>query len=110
MAHDERLAGRVRHLLGERTDVTERRMFGGLTFMVGGHMCCGINSNELILRLGPEAEDTALRAPHARPMDFTRGPMRGFVTIAQDGLNDRSLDRWIAAAVAHAESLPPKAS
>ena len=110
MAYDERLADRVRELLAERTDVTERRMFGGLTFMVSGHMCCGINNDELILRLAPEAEEAALRAPHARPMDFTRRPMRGFVTIAPDGLNDRSLDRWVAAAVAHAESLPPKAS
>ena len=96
MAYDERLADRVRELLRERTDVTERRMFGGLTFMVSGHMCCGINGDELILRLAPEAEEAALRAPHARPMDFTRRPMRGFVTIAPDGLKDRSLDRWVA--------------
>jgi TfoX/Sxy family transcriptional regulator of competence genes len=110
MAYDELLADRVRHLLRERTDVTERPMFGGLTFMVGGNMCCGINTDELILRLGPEAEETALRRPHARPTDFTRRPMRGFVTIAPDGLKGNSLDRWVAHAVAHAESLPPKAS
>lgn len=109
MAYDERLADRVRELLGERTDVTERWMFGGLTFMVRGHMCCGINSSELILRLAPEAEETALRAPHGRPMDFTRRPMSGFVTIAPDGLKGRSLGRWVAQAVAHAESLPLKA-
>ena len=100
----------MRDLLRERTHVTERRMFGGLTFMVAGHMCCGINSDELILRLGPEAEETALSAPHARPMDFTGRPMRGFVTIAADGLKGLNLGRWIAEAVAHAESLPPKAS
>ncbi len=110
MAYDERLADRVRELLAERADVTERRMFGGLTFMVAGHMCCGINNDELILRLGHETQETALSTPHARPMDFTRRPMRGFVTIAPDGLKHRSLDRWIAQAVAHAESLPPKAS
>ena len=72
MAYDERLADRVRELLSERTDVTERRMFGGLTFMVAGHMCCGIHGDELILRLAPTAEETALRAPSARPMDLTR--------------------------------------
>jgi hypothetical protein len=110
MAYDTRLADRVRGLLDERTDVTERRMFDGLTFMVGGHMCCGINSDELIVRLRPEAAETALTAPHARPMDFTRRPMRGFVTIAPDGLKGRSLGRWVAQAVAHAESLPPKTS
>ena len=108
MAYDDRLAGRVRQLLGERTDVTERRMFGGLTFMVSGHMCCGINTDELILRLGPDAEETALRSPHARPMDFTRRPMRGFVTIAPDGLKGPSLSRWVAQAVAHADSSRPR--
>ena len=108
MAYDKALADRARRLLGERTDVTERPMFGGLTFLVGGHMCCGVNSDELVLRLGPEAEETALRAPHARPMDFTRRPMRGFVTIAPDGVKGRSLERSIAHAVAHAESLPAK--
>jgi len=105
MAYDERLADRVRELLAERTDVTERRMFGGLTFMVGGHMCCGINSDELIIRLAPDAEEAALTARHARPMDFTRRPMRGFVTIAPEGLKGRSLDSWVAQAIA----LPPKA-
>jgi hypothetical protein len=110
MADDELLGDRVRHLLRERTDVTERPMFGGLTFMVGANMCCGINTDELILRLGPEAEETALRRPHARPTDFTRRPMRGFVTIAPDGLKGNSLDRWVAHAVTHAESLPPKAN
>jgi TfoX/Sxy family transcriptional regulator of competence genes len=109
MAYDERLADRVRELLGERTDVTERRMFGGLTFMVAGHMCCGINTDELILRLAPKAEAAALNAPHARPMDFTGRPMRGSVTIAPSGLKPTALTRWIAQAVAHAESLPPKA-
>jgi TfoX/Sxy family transcriptional regulator of competence genes len=108
MAYDERLADRVRELMNGRTDVTERRMFGGLTFMVGGHMCCGINSDELILRLGPEAEETALRAPHARPMDFTRRPMRGFVTIAPGGLKGPSLDRWVAQALAHASPSRPR--
>ena len=110
MAYDERLADRVRELLAERTDVTERRMFGGLTFMIAGHMCCGINNDELILRLDPNAEDTALTAPHARPMDFTRRPMRGFVTISPDGLEGRNLHQWVAQAVAHAESLPSKAT
>jgi TfoX/Sxy family transcriptional regulator of competence genes len=110
MGYDERLADRVRELLAERTDVTERRMFGGLTFMIAGHMCCGINNDELILRLAPDQEETALTAPHARPMDITRRPMRGFVTVSPHGLEGRNLDRWVAQAVAHAKSLPPKAS
>ena len=110
MAYDERLADRVREILRERTDVTERRMFGGLTFMVAGHLCCGINNEELIVRVRPELEEAALRTPHARPMDFARRPMRGFVTISPDGLKGPRLARWVAQAFAHAESLPPKAS
>jgi TfoX/Sxy family transcriptional regulator of competence genes len=110
MGYDDRLADRVRELLAERTDVTERRMFGGLTFMIAGHMCCGINNYELILRLAPDRAETALTAPHARPMDFTRRPMRGFVTVSPHRLNGRNLDRWVAQAVAYAESLPPKTS
>jgi TfoX/Sxy family transcriptional regulator of competence genes len=68
-------------LLANRTDVTERKMFGGLTFMIGGHMCCGVNGNELIVRLDPEREDEALARPHARPMDFTGRSMSGFITV-----------------------------
>ena len=110
MAYDEKLAARVRRLLGDRPDVTERRMFGGLTFMVRGHMCCGVQGEELILRLGPERADEALASPHARPMDFTGRPLAGFVTVGRDGLSGRALERWIERAVAWAESLPPKTS
>jgi len=108
MAYDEQLAARIRTLLANRTDVTERKMFGGLTFMVGGHMCCGVNGDELIIRLDPEREDEALARPHARPMDFTGRPMRGFITVRPDGLKGRRLSAWVQEAVARAESLPPK--
>jgi TfoX/Sxy family transcriptional regulator of competence genes len=110
MAFDEKLAARVRRFLGDRPDVTERRMFGGLTFMVRGHMCCGVQAEELIVRLGPERADEALASPHARPMDFTGRPLAGFVTVGHDGLSSRALERWIERAVACAESLPPKTS
>jgi TfoX/Sxy family transcriptional regulator of competence genes len=90
MAYSEQLADRVRALLSERTNVAERPMFGGLTFMVGGHMCCGVHGDELIVRLPPGDEDAALARPHARPMDFTSRPMRGFVTIAPDGLTGQA--------------------
>ena len=108
MAYDEQLAARVRTLLANRTDVSERKMFGGLTFMVSGHMCCGVNRDELIVRLDPDGEDDALAKPHARPMDFTGRPMRGFVTVKPDGLEGAQLNRWVQEAVARAESLPPK--
>lgn len=109
MAFDENLAARVRALLSDRSDVTERRMFGGLTFLVGGHMCCGVHDDELILRLGPEGADKALASPHARPMDFTGRPLAGFVTVRRDGLTGPALERWVDHALAWAESLPPKA-
>jgi len=81
VAYDERLAARVRALLGNRTDVSERKMFGGLTFMTGGNMCCGVNRNDLIVRLDPDREHEAFARPHARPMDLTGRPMRGFITV-----------------------------
>ena len=102
MAYSERLANRVRALLAERP------MFGGLTFMVAGHMCCGVHGDELIVRLHRDDEDAALARPHARAMDFTGRPMLGFVTIAPGGLTGRALRRWVALAVAHAETHPPK--
>jgi TfoX/Sxy family transcriptional regulator of competence genes len=108
MAYDEQLAARVRALLADRSDVGERKMFGGLTFMVAGNMCCGVNGDELIVRLDPEREEEALARPHARPMDLTGRRMRGFITVHPDGLKDRQLNRWVQEAVARAESLPPK--
>jgi hypothetical protein len=108
MAYSEQLANRVRALLADRDDVAERPMFGGLTFMVRGHMCCGVHGDELIARLHPNDEDAALARPHARSMDFTARPMRGFVTVAPDGLKGQALRRWVALAVAHAETQPPK--
>jgi hypothetical protein len=86
MAYSEQLANRVRALLSDRDDVAERPRFGGLTFMVGGHMCCGVLGDELIVRLHADDEDAALARPDARPVDFTARPMRGFVTVPPDGL------------------------
>jgi TfoX/Sxy family transcriptional regulator of competence genes len=108
VAYDERLAARIRALLASRADVSERKMFGGLTFMVGGNMCCGVNGEELIVRLDPGREDDALARPHARPMDLTGRRMRGFITVNPDGLAGSQLDRWVHEATARAETLPPK--
>jgi hypothetical protein len=70
VAYDEKLADRVRALLSQRSDVREQKMFGGLTFMVAHHMCCGIDGDELIVRLNPDREPDALARPHARKMDL----------------------------------------
>ena len=108
MAYDEHLAARVRALLADREDVSERKMFGGLTFMVAGNMCCGVNKDEMNVRLDPEHEDEALSRPHARAMDFTGRHMPGFITIRPEGLDDERLDGWVDEAVARAALLPPK--
>jgi TfoX/Sxy family transcriptional regulator of competence genes len=108
VAYDEDLAARVRALLSERNDVIEKRMFGGLTFMVAGHMCCGVNRDELIVRLSREDAEAAKARPHARPMDFTGRPMRDFVSVSPEGLKGRALRGWVEAAIAGAEARPPR--
>jgi TfoX N-terminal domain len=82
MAYDERLAERIRHVFGERRDVTERKMFGGLAFLLQGRMCCGIVGSELMVRVTDDEFDAVMRDPHVRPMDFTGKPLRGFVYVA----------------------------
>jgi hypothetical protein len=109
MAYDEGLAQRVREALAERPDLTERKMFGGLCFMLGGNMCCGIVGEELMLRVGPDAYDDVLARDHAREMDFTGRSLRGMVYVANDGFaSDDDLGGWLESAVDFAGSLPPK--
>ena len=103
----ETLAARVRDALSERRDVQERRMMGGLVFMVAGHMCCGVDRHGLMVRVGPDAHDEALVEPDASPMDLTGRPMHGFVLI-RGPLSDQRLRDWIARGVAHATRLPPR--
>jgi hypothetical protein len=82
MAFDPELADRVRSALGGRTAFDERAMFGGLAFMVGGHMACGVLGDDLVLRLGPEGAEDGLERPGVRPMDFTGRPLKGYVFVA----------------------------
>ena len=91
----ETLTARVRDALSERHDVQERRMMGGLVFMVAGHMCCGVDRHGLMVRVGPDAHDEALAEPDASPMDLTGRPMHGFVLISQTALRPATarLDR-----------------
>lgn len=109
MAFDERLAVRVRAALQDVRGIEEKKMFGGLCFLLRGHMCCGIVGGELMVRVGPEAYPACLREPHARAMDFTGRPMKGLVTVAAAGLTpDAALAAWVARGRAYAACLPPK--
>src|SRR5687767_3162091 len=96
MAFDERLAARVREHLESRVEVSERKMFGGLAFLVRGHMCCGIVGSELMLRIGPDSYEELLHEPHARPMDFTGRPLKGMLYVSPAGFRTaRTLRIWL---------------
>ncbi len=107
MAYDEKVAERVRAVLGKRRQVVERKMFGGLAFMVNGHMCCGVLKDELMLRVGPDRYEKALQRKHAREMDFTGRATRGMVYVHPDGFRTKqSLTKWIDEATAFIKTLP----
>jgi TfoX/Sxy family transcriptional regulator of competence genes len=109
MAYDEGLAERVRELLAVRMDVTERAMFGGLAFMVGGHMACGITGDDLMVRVGKEGYNDALGHPHAREMDFTGRPMTGIVYVDPAGTaDDDALRNWVERGIAFVTTLPTR--
>jgi TfoX/Sxy family transcriptional regulator of competence genes len=104
MAYDEGLAQRIRELLEDDLRISEKKMFGGVAFMTNGSMAAGIIRDELMVRVGPEGYDEALARPHARALDFTGRPMRGFVQVAPAGFeDDADLRAWLARGIAHAE-------
>jgi hypothetical protein len=108
MAYDEDLADRVRAAVPRGADVTERKMFGGLAFLLNGHMFAGIVGNELMVRLDYQAAQQALEHHHVREMDFTGRPMKNMIFVQPAGLRGTALRNWVTAAADHALSLPPK--
>jgi len=109
MAFDEGLAERLRDLLKLHKNVTERKMFGGLAFMLDGHMFVGILGDRLMARVGPADYADALHRPHASEMDFTGKPMKGYVYIAPEGFeSDLDLESWVTLCAKFAASLPPR--
>jgi TfoX/Sxy family transcriptional regulator of competence genes len=109
MPFDEHLADRIRAVLRDRTDVTERKMFGGLAFLIRDHMTVGIVGRDLMVRVGAAQFETALAQPHARPMDFTGRPSKGMVYVSPAGLRtERSLSRWIDRARQFVDTLSDK--
>jgi TfoX/Sxy family transcriptional regulator of competence genes len=110
VAYDETLAQRVRTRLDARADVDERRMFGGIGFLIAGNMCCGVHGDELIVRVAPDDATKLLETEDgARPFDMTGRPMRGWLFVSSEAIaEDDGLQRWIGRAEAFAAALPPK--
>ena len=110
MSFDPGLAQRIRDALVGRYGVSERKMFGGLAFMLHGHMFVGVLGATLMARVGPERYQDALAQPHVREMDFTGRPMKGYVFVDPAGLaEDRNLEAWVTWCAGFAATLPPKA-
>jgi TfoX/Sxy family transcriptional regulator of competence genes len=109
MSYDEKLAERTRAILDSPDAVVEKKMFGGLAFLVRGHMCVGIVGRELMVRVGPGAYESALAEAHARPMDFTGKPLRGMIYVATTGLRtEAGLRGWVDRGLRFVNTLAPK--
>lgn len=109
MAYDEGLAQRIREAVDDQLGLSERKMFGGIGFMLQGNMACGVIGEDLIVRVGPGAYDEALTQEYARPFDFTGREMRGWVVVGSPGYEeDGDLVAWLHRGFDFARSLPPK--
>jgi TfoX/Sxy family transcriptional regulator of competence genes len=109
MAYDTELAHRIRNVLQDRTGVSEKKMFGGLAFMLDDYMFVGITENRLMVRVGPERHEEALAQPHISVMDFTGRPMKGYIYVAPAGIeSDGALRYWVDQGATFVQSLPPK--
>jgi len=109
MGYDLKIAERVRRSLSSQRDVVEKRMVGGLSFVVGGSMCCGVTGSALMVRVGAEARERALARPHVRPMEFAGRPLAGFVLVDPDGFRtDAALAAWVQQGLDFAATLPVK--
>ena len=109
MAYDEGLAQRIRELLIDDPGMDEKRMFGGIAFMINGNMSVGVVEDSLMVRVGPEGYSQALAQPGAREMDFTGKPLKGFVYVDAPFLDsDERLLFWVNRGRAFASSLPAK--
>ena len=110
MAYDEALANRIRQAAGDREGFAEIKMFGGICFTLNGNMFAGVIRNDLMIRVGADANEGALAKPGVRPMDFAGRPMVGMVYVAPDVIEaDESLNVWLDQGLAFAAGLPAKA-
>jgi len=109
MVYDEGLVQRVREAMSELPGYVEKKMFGGVGFMLHGNMACGVNGADLIVRVGPERYESALAEPNTKPFDMTGRPMKGWVVVNAEGYEaDADLKEWVQHGVTYALSLPAK--
>src|SRR5262245_51862338 len=109
MAFSESLAERIRQRLARRKNVEEKKMFGGVGFLLNGNMLVGVWKDSLIVRLGPDEGDEALKEPHVKEFDITGRPMKGWVLVQAEGVeDDDQLGAWIQRAVKLVGKLPAK--
>lgn len=108
MAYNTKLAERIRSQL-EGVPFVEKKMFGGVGFLLNGNMACGVNKDDLIVRVNPEKHSAFLKKPNVRPFDMTGRPMKGWLVVEADGFKtEKQLNTWIKEGVEFALALPPK--
>ncbi len=109
MAYSKLLADRIRHHLGGQKNIAEKKMFGGVGFLLAGNLCVGVWKDSLVARLGPDHAAAALPQPFVGEFDITGRPMKGWVLIAPEGIDeDEQLGKWIERAAAFVHTLPAK--
>ncbi|MBK6688134.1 MAG: TfoX/Sxy family protein [Deltaproteobacteria bacterium] len=109
MAYDEKLAERIRAAVGPRPEIAEKKMFGGIAFLLDGKMFIGVADDKLMVRVGPEAHAKALAEAHALPMDFTGRPMKGYVFVAAAGVRTvAAVKKWTERALAFVATVEAK--
>jgi hypothetical protein len=108
MPYSESLADRIRQALSRRRGISEKKMFGGVGFLLGGNLLVGVWHSSLIARIGPAEYEPALNEPHVREFDITGRPMRGWVLVEPDGIDDDDLKSWIDRSLAFVATLPEK--
>ena len=108
MAYNLKLAERLRSELS-RIPIVEKKMFGGIGFLLNGNMACGVNKDDLIVRVDPEKHTTLLQTSHVRPFDMTGRPMKGWLLVDAEGVKtEKQLSAWVKQGIDFASTLPPK--
>jgi hypothetical protein len=109
MAYDQTLVSRVHELISDIPGLREKKMFGGVGFIINGNMACGVYGDDLIVRVGSEGYAELITLAHTRPFDLTGKPMSGWLLVTPAGIVlDRDLEQWVARGVAFAQTLPAK--